>query len=825
VLRDLELTLDAVDSWLELGRDVVIRGDDGSGRSTVLRGLAERLSGRDAHPVLIRAAGPADRAALLTHPSWPTPVRGGSGGDPSRWLTDELSADGATLLLDDAAALDAGTMQTVHQVLTEVGCRVVSTAGGRRRDPHGLPMIAALLADRAPADVWLRPMSYSSVLQQVTEHLGAPPAAPLLASIAARSAGNPRVIDVLIDAALHAGAIELRDGRWQAVTSVTSLPTDGVANAFLPRLTREETDALEFLSWLGPVPDRLAEHVVDPLLLSELTERGRVIGSPLRLGAGQLAVSPPALAAALRAGLTGRRRIEFAERAQAVDPRYGRTRAGERSTLDDLLTPSAADPGSGAIWVAQLAAQIEEHEVAQEAALRAAWSAAPGVHTANAYLAVLSRRPVAGEFAEVYRTTAVSPQDDPIDRALYRLRFLIHTRWSGGGRAEVDRLTAEHREDLAPLIEAEEYRHRVFELARAGRPVDPLVESLPVDGTDSRIAVLTAVLAGALIDVGRPDLALPLAERGELTGPPGVLGHFLSGLRATALLLLGDWDEVERQSRARLEAAAEELDADGVRVHACLLAEVLSLTGRPDVAWVAVSLALRCGTAGPAEQPFFLRALALAASLQVQLGDQSTAENLLAELRAAPVRFHPLLDPLLPLAEALVAHGATDVDAAAVDDELWAEGLRRAERGQVGVALECWLRRPARYTAEQLTVIEQHLDRVSMPMLAPWFRLHRAFADDDRPGMHAALAEVPPAAELAVVVRGVLGLTESVPDAVTQLSERQRDVVELVRAGADDEAVAAGLFMSVTSARMHLDRALSTLGLPDREALIRAELP
>ena len=40
MLRDLELTLDAVDSWLELGRDVVIRGDDGSGRSTALRGLA-----------------------------------------------------------------------------------------------------------------------------------------------------------------------------------------------------------------------------------------------------------------------------------------------------------------------------------------------------------------------------------------------------------------------------------------------------------------------------------------------------------------------------------------------------------------------------------------------------------------------------------------------------------------------------------------------------------------------------------------------------------------------------------------------------------------
>lgn len=823
MLRDLELTLDAVDSWLELGRDVVIRGDDGSGRTTVLRGLVERSTARDERPVMFRAAGPSDRAALLAHPACPVPGRTGPGDEVAGWLREALSADRAILLLDDPARFDRGSTHLLHRVLAEVRCPVVLTAGGHRAESHRRPSAVALIADRAPADVWLRPLSYSSVLQQMTELLGAPPAVGLMASVAARSAGNPRVIRALIDAARYAGAIELRDGRWQAVVSVTSLPTDGVANAFLPRLGPREIDALDLLSWLGPVPDQDAERLVDPGLLRDLAERGRLIGSSSQIGERRLAVSPPALAAALRAGLSSRRRAEFGERARAVDPRYGQ-RGGERSALDALLTPTRAERGGAALWVAELAARIEAHEVVQEHTLRAAWSQARSVQTANAYLGMLSRRPVAEEFAEVYRTTVLSDRDDPLARALYRFRFLVHAHWSGAGHAEVERLAAEHREDLAPLHEAEELRRAVYALARDGHPVDPVLARLPSDGPDSRTVLSSVVLAGALIDVGRPDLALPLAEHADPAAHPGALGHFLSGLRALALLSLGEAAEVERQSRECLEAAADDLDAHGVRVHACMLAEVLSLTGRPDLAWTAVSLALRCGTEGPAEQPFFQRALGLAAILQVQLGDQATAENLLAELRAAPIRFPPLVDSLLPLAETLVAHGSTDDAADAADSELWAEGRRRAERGQIGVALECWLRRPSRYTTEQLTVIEEHLSRVRMPALAPWFRLHQALAADDREGMRAALAQVPPAAELAVVVRGVLGMTASPVPAVSLLNEREREVVELVRAGADDTTVAERLFLSLSSTRVHLDRALRALGLPDREALVRADL-
>ena len=752
MLRDLDLTLNAVNGWLEVGRDVVLRGDDGSGRSTVLRTLACRITDHGHRVVVLSAAGPRDHAALLAHPSFPPSLAEASSIDLVTWLADELTGPHATLLVDDVDRLDAGSAEVVHQVLARTGASFVLSSGTRRMAAEDAPFVAGLLADRAPAEVRVRPMGFTSLGAMLAEVLEAPADVPLLASVAARSGGNPRAAIALTDAARYAGAIALRDGRWHSVASVERVPLDTLVNAFVPRLSRVEVDALEVMAWIGPVPIDTAARILDHQVIRDLSERGRLVGSHDAHGVPVLVVAPPALAAALRAGLSPQRRAEIAERAAQVDARFRRVEPERRDVLDTLLTPHPDEDGHGAHWIAALASQIEAHELARESELRAQWLAAPGVGTANEYLSMLGRRPAHEEMAAVYRQTPITGTEDPLDLALYRTKQQIWSQWKGQVSTEPG------DDELEPVLELRRRRDEVLARVRAGEPLEPVLDELGPLSSDPWSGLIVAALTGVLIEAGRPDLALPLAERGDLAGQHGMVRHLVAGMRASALLMLGELDEVERQTRGLLSAAFAELDAPGIRVHGCVLAEVLYLSGRAEQAWTAISMVLRFGVAGPGEDPFYRRALALATSVRSRLGDPLGAQDLLTELRSLPERYRPPVASLLPLAEVAVAGLRGPEAVRQADEDLWQEGLRLAEEGMLGTALECWLLRPRPYTAEQMAVIDDCAARVSMPMLDRWYRMHRALAGDDPAEIRAAWEAMPPESMLGRVAATVLGV-------------------------------------------------------------------
>ncbi|MEV7973939.1 LuxR C-terminal-related transcriptional regulator [Cellulomonas sp. NPDC089187] len=824
LLRDLELTVDAVETWLALRRDVVVRGDDGSGRTSVLCALRDRLAARGRPVLLLMAAGPRPHAALLGHPDFPPALAHGSPIELVRWLVEELSAEDAVLLIDDVHQVDAGSAEAVHQALVQTGAQYVLTAGGQRVEAEAETFIAEMLSGRAPADVRVRPLGFTSLSSLVAQNLGAPGDVPLLASVAARSGGNPRVAIALVDAARYAGAIELRNGRWHTAASVDHVPLDAVVNAFVPRLTRSELDALEVLSWTGPLPMDVASRILGVTVLRGLSDRGRVLSSPDGDGVACLVVSPPALASALRFGMSSHRRNEIAEQAGSIDPRFRSAALDSRSALDTLLSPLPDEVGRGALWTADLAAQVEEHDVAREVTLRSAWIAHPCVRTALPYLTLLGRRPAHEEIGEVIRQTPVRGDDDVVERMLYRQQHLFWAQWSGQSRLMVEELSRRHADDLALMEQIDAMRDEIQRRIREDESLDPVWGRLPVHGEGSLAALTLVAAAGALLEAGRPDLALPLAERGDLTGQGGKIGHLLAGLRSSSLLMLGEWEDVEQQSRALLELACAELDAEGIRVHGCILSEVLFLSGRTEQAWVAVSTVLRFGLAGPGEDPFYRRALALAVSIRARMGDLVLAEELLTELRSMPARHRPPIHSLLPLAEVAMAGQQED---GAMDQELWEEGLRLAERGQAGIALECWLLRPRPYTPEQMTVIEEQFSRAVMPMLLPWYQVHQALTQGDPEQIRSALTGLPQQAVLgdhAARAIGVGGPAPTLLGASRVLTEPEREVAELAHRGLDDREIAAKLFLSLRTTQLHLRSALDKLGLADRGELARAIL-
>ncbi|MFB9955849.1 hypothetical protein [Cellulomonas denverensis] len=662
MLRDLELVVDAVESWRTLGRDVVVRGDDGSGRSTVLRAVADRMTDRGARVVTLRAAGPRENATLLAHPSFPPTLATASCLEQVNWLVEELSGPGATLVIDDADRLDRGSAETVRQALTRTGAGLVLSAAGRRVEPEGDCFIAAVVAERAPADVRIRPLGLASLARLVGDALGGPGDLPLVASVAARSAGNPRVAAALVDGARYTGAIESEGGRWRSVGAVEQVPLDPVVNAFVPRMTAAEVDALELLSAAGPLPLDAAERLLTPEVLHDLAERGRVVRSRDAHGTRCLVVSPPALATALRTGLSEQRRAELAERAGAVDPRLRRTDLGRPAPLEALFVSGPEHTEAGAEWLAGLAAQIEEHEIARVAARRAAWLTDPSVHTARPYLDLLTRRPDDDDLAQVFRCTPVTEADDPAERALFRADQLAWSRATERSTAVADELARRHAADLAPLVELRRQRERLV----AGCSVDEVLDRVP-PLEQGLGAVLTVVsLVGALVEAGRPEEAVVFAESDRPGAISRVFGHQLSGLYGLALVQLGEVEEAGARSRELLSAACEGLDAVGIRVQASVLAESLLRQGRAEEAWAAAGAALHLGSRGVAAEPFHRRSLSLAAAARSRIGDPVGASELVAELRSLPVADDalapvPVAADLLPSAADLA--GAAELSA------------------------------------------------------------------------------------------------------------------------------------------------------------------
>jgi DNA-binding NarL/FixJ family response regulator len=84
---------------------------------------------------------------------------------------------------------------------------------------------------------------------------------------------------------------------------------------------------------------------------------------------------------------------------------------------------------------------------------------------------------------------------------------------------------------------------------------------------------------------------------------------------------------------------------------------------------------------------------------------------------------------------------------------------------------------------------------------------------------HEAALDVDATSRLVQYLSGAASFTEQGPGALAPLTERQRDVAELVGQGLSNEEIAARLFLSVATVKSHLTTSMRRLGVRTRTQL------
>ncbi|MEL7977241.1 LuxR C-terminal-related transcriptional regulator [Isoptericola sp. F-RaC21] len=828
--------------WLRAGHDVHVTGDVGAGRSTVTTALADALRGVGASVVELPGSAGGEAVALgafLSHPSLHPR------GSVARWgapeaaaaLGEALAGRSATILVDDAHLLDRPTLAVVDAVARQRRdrLRIVTTV------PRAAPVDGAwsVLA-RGAAVVPVAPLGVNEVATLLADHLGGQVEGGLAAELAGRSGGNPRAAVALALAAVGSGAVAQVHGRWAQAANLESVPTGSVVHGLLGGMPADLRQGLEALAWFGLVDIGHARTLLGDDRLAALDAAGRVAVAE-RPAARVVAVSPPVLAQALRAGLTGARRAMLRERAEEL---FG---LGEAAGEDDAREPLAAlagppEPDDRAVL--QQVAIVTESVRTRSALWSRAWESRHDVASALPLLRlhlVDGQAPVDAD--EVFAGTTRTSGDDPEEVAAY---VVLRGQWAAQRGSTIrDGLLRDPGPSGRLVLDGagEAFLRQLGDLY--GHPDRaPGVETFDVETDVPRAfrGYATVQRVRALVEAGLPDRALDLLGGWQGSSAQRPYTHRLDAFRGDALLMVGQVDDAVAWARGRLSAAYDELSPFGLRLAARGLATALFLKGDHDRALRALSVVLRLGRVGPAMSPYDERIFALAAVLHARAGHHDLARTFLDELEATPRPFAPVLDFVRPWARTEVEHAATGGEP---DGEpLWSAGEDLWAQGCTASALFCWALTPQVLGDARLARLEEAFAAVHVPLLAPAVRLHRHLAHGPGsvvleslramrtrgPLAHVAIQAA--RARLAEEGGGVLtaaemdeaagigrGHTARAVGRDSGLTAREAEIVSLAREGLANREIASRLFLSVRTVESHLYHAMQKLGVSDRRQL------
>src|SRR6478736_3784462 len=636
--------------WLALGRDVVLRGDHGAGKSTALRSLRVDLSGRRRPGIVVRGAGPGDHATLLDHPA--LDVEDATERALLAWLVDELSAPRSVLMLDDLDRVDGLSLRLVERALRRTGAALVATTTA---NPLRLevPEARSVLASRAPAALRVRPLDLAAVSTMLSSVLGGPADTGLTTAVLAQSGGNPGAIAALVAAARASDVLRRSDGHWSVEGRLADVPADALAFQFLGSLRDELVDALRRMAAIGPVDADEAMRIVDPVLLHDLIDRGRLVNHPVAAAGDVLVVAPPALARALRQGVSIVERRGAAARASADVGRQLEPVLLREDDLHALIDAELSEQEGFLRWSTELAGLVHEQEQIAESLARAAWLEDSTVANANTYLALLMLRYETTQIDSVFRATALSPRDTAADRLTFRSYQLYWLNAQGVGEELLRTITAGWGDEARSLVDVHGLKERAVAAINRGEPIESVLTPEAARHQDPVVQGRRAfALAAAAIEVGQPATALSLCEGYRDVAMSVTSRHHLNALRVLAKIVLGRTEEAEQEAREHLSAAYDAYDTLGIRLHACVLAEALSFHGQLASAWRVLSTSLLLGHAGPLDETFYRRGLTIGTLLQANAGHATLCAALVRELDVTARSSRSLISSLHALAPA-----------------------------------------------------------------------------------------------------------------------------------------------------------------------------
>ncbi|WP_166979074.1 LuxR C-terminal-related transcriptional regulator [Paramicrobacterium fandaimingii] len=826
---------------VQRGQHVLLSGDVGSGKSTVLRSLREPL--RAAGRSVVELSGVGDAVALgafLKHTALaPGSTSRFGPSEATESLLDLVGGSRATILIDDVHRLDAASMTVIDTVLRQHPDRlsiVATVPYAAGSDDRWASVLCGAATDQIPA------LGVADVVEYMGELLGGQVEGGLAAAIAGRSGGIPRVVQKLTFAAFDNHAITNVHGRWAQTGVLDNVPTRSLMDGLMAQLDDQLREGLELIAWFGLMNVTHARRILGDDCITGLDRAGRLAVFE-RPAENAIAVSPPVLANSLRLHLSPTRRAVFRAR---LDESLG---VGELRTPERTL-PAAVEPVGGYPEDAPAHQQVTvlAESVRTKASLwQKTWDERRDVASA---LPLLRLRLLDGldtiDVDRVFAETAASTSDRSEHVGSYAL---LRGQWQAYcGGSFVDGLRSDSGPSgtlVAPEM-GQAFLHRLVQQFDPEATTTTLSMADVDDAQDVPPAlrgIAAIVRVEEALEAGAPDQALDVLDQWQGARMQMPIAHQLNALRGDALLMVGQVDDSIAWSRRRLSDAYDELSPFSVRVAARGLATALFIAGESDRALRALSVVLRIGRCGPVQSPFDERVFALAAVLHARDGHHGLAQTLLDELDATPRTSVPPLDFVRPWAHAEVASALTG---AADAEPLWRHGEELWATGRRASAAFSWAMTPTTLSDARLNRLTAAFATMRIPLLAPVVRLHETIA-------HGTTTEIADAAQ-SMVMGGAIrtaaaeaaqqratadgaaysdaAYTEiagrdvraSVPQKTSSanVTAREQEIIDLVREGLSNREIAGRLFLSVRTIESHVYRAMQKLAVNDRSQLARA---
>lgn len=841
--RDAALAL--ARDLLAIGADIDILGTAGSGRTSVIDALATasaddqvtvvRINGirslRGNPLAALHAAGIGSQLAADRRPV--SPLQNAIDA-----LAIAVGTGRSVIMVDDSDLLDDASIGAIEAVRRLTRVPLV-------RSRHHLD---ATGAEAAGYVIELGPLRYDELETVLSSRLDGSIDASTMSRLYAKSGGSVGLALTIVDLAAREGRMVRENGAWAARKSLWSPSLRGAIESYLAGLDDTHREALELIALVGMSDLDTALTLCDSTVLEDLEDAGvlRLVPS----GSRQLVtVDPPLLAEFYRHEASAVRRQRLTAHARSV--------LGTVGSLEAIFADQRSVPQGLGDSDALFVRLVHERSRTRRVVAEAEWRGNPDAGTAYAYLRALladsdSEDLVTRTFAET-----VGANGDPIDVAKLAV---LNAHWHASSGWDLTSVLAELNERVKDLGSAK----------RLGDAASVLLETsfgtIP-DDADARLAttpglpvpVQKALLeANMVVAVLRGRFRRAHALFDELTAlDAAAIPTSVLAMHGFTLLGEGRYADALSWSERGIDEAHAQLDVPGLRAHSFVAAFCLTTAGQYAEAEQVISTALALGEPSLTDMGDHLGIQSLASIIAVRRDNPSLGEKLRTDIQASPASRSLRGGTGLAWSTAqLIAYRGQPVEASQTLSDhanrlgsagivFWSALARLAalEMNADEAALTAVGELLGGVESEFLVVLHEFLTARQKRDVDGILALVPRLTETGRPGLgvvahrlaaewlsadgqpdRARKVEEEKEAYIAVLPVRTYDATRYSATAIN-LTEREREISNLVASGLTNPQIAARLVLSVRTVESHLHRIMRKTSVANRSelaALIRS---